>query len=57
MLPHVPRNIAFAQDQQSGLTATVLQGERTNPTGAMGLYQSVGMRADREYLAFRLPLR
>lgn len=48
---------AFAQDQQLGFSATVLQGDSTNPTGAMSLYESVGMRADREYLAYRLPLR
>lgn len=45
---------AFFHDQRNGLGSTLLHGDSTNPTGAMFLYQSVGMRTDREYLAYRL---
>jgi ribosomal protein S18 acetylase RimI-like enzyme len=45
---------AFYFDQENGLNTTLLHGDSTNPTGAMFLYQSVGMRQDREYLAYRL---
>lgn len=47
---------AFYWDQRNGLNSTLLHGDSTNPTGAMVLYQSVGMRTDREYLAYRLSL-
>ena len=47
---------AFWGDKQNGLNSTLLHGDSTNPTGAMVLYQSVGMRQDREYLAYRLSL-
>lgn len=45
---------AFAADARAGLSGTLLHGDSTNPTGAMRLYEQMGMRADREYLAYRL---
>lgn len=47
---------AFHRNQQRGLHGTLLHGDSTNPTGAMVLYESVGMRPDREYLAYRRTL-
>ena len=44
---------AFTADAAQGRRATLLHGDSTNPTGAMGLYEAMGMQADREYLAFR----
>lgn len=44
---------AFAEDARAGLVGTLLHGDSTNPTGAMRLYEQMGMQADREYLAYR----
>lgn len=47
---------AFAHDQKAGFAATTLHCDATNPTGAAHLYESVGMRRDQEYTAWRTPL-
>ena len=43
----------FTRDTEEGRIGTLLHGDSANPTGAMGLYESVGMKVDRVYLAFR----
>lgn len=45
---------AFIGDATDGMVGTLLHGDSTNPTGAMRLYEQVGMHPDREYLAYRL---
>lgn len=47
---------AFARDHSDGLNGTSLHCDATNPTGATQLYESVGMRRDQEYLAWRTRL-
>ena len=44
---------AFNRDRERGLRGTILHGDSSNPTGAMKLYESLGMRQDREYVAYR----
>lgn len=44
---------AFARDFSLGRIGTLLHCDATNPTGANRLYEGVGMRADRSYLAYR----
>ncbi|MCO5301046.1 MAG: GNAT family N-acetyltransferase [Candidatus Nanopelagicales bacterium] len=48
---------AMARDAAAGLTGTSLHCDATNPTGATALYESVGMRRDHEYVAWRTPLQ
>jgi ribosomal protein S18 acetylase RimI-like enzyme len=47
---------AFARDHAAGFSGTSLHCDATNPTGAAELYESVGMRRDQEYRAWRLSL-
>lgn len=47
---------AMARDAAAGLSGTSLHCDATNPTGATHLYESVGMRRDHEYVAWRTPL-
>ena len=44
---------AFNRDKGMGMQGTLLHGDSSNPTGAMKLYESVGMKTDRVYLGFR----
>jgi ribosomal protein S18 acetylase RimI-like enzyme len=44
---------AFNRDAHLGHKGTILHGDSSNPTGAMKLYESVGMKTDRIYLAYR----
>jgi ribosomal protein S18 acetylase RimI-like enzyme len=44
---------AFNRDKGLGMQGTLLHGDSSNPTGAMKLYESVGMKTDRVYLGFR----
>ena len=43
----------FKRDQERGMQGTILHGDSSNPTGAMKLYESVGMRTDRIYRGYR----
>lgn len=43
----------FLRDKNRGLRGTLLHGDSANPTGAMKLYSSVGMKTDRVYLGYR----
>ena len=43
----------FALDTKAGRIGTLLHGDSSNPTGAMVLYESVGMKVDRVYVAFK----
>lgn len=46
----------FAADAQSGMRGTLLDVDSQNTTGAVGLYQSVGMVASAEYVGFHRAL-
>ncbi|MBB5834517.1 GNAT family N-acetyltransferase [Kribbella italica] len=48
---------AFAQDAAAGRTGTILHVDTNNPTPALGLYLSVGMRAVLAIDAWRLVLK
>ena len=43
----------FARDTQDQRIGTLLHGDSSNPTGAMVLYESVGMKVDRVYVAYK----
>lgn len=45
---------AFHRDAGLGFTGTALHCDATNPTGATQLYESVGMRRDQNYVAWRV---
>lgn len=45
---------AFARDAALGHAGTALHCDATNPTGAAQLYESVGMRQDQRYVAWRV---
>lgn len=47
---------AFHRDAGLGFTGTALHCDATNPTGATQLYESVGMRRDQFYVAWRTGL-
>ena len=44
---------AFNRDSRLGNIGTILHGDSSNPTGAMKLYEHVGMVQDRAYVAYR----
>jgi mycothiol synthase len=44
---------AFNRDARFKMQGTLLHGDSSNPTGAMKLYESVGMHTDRVYVAYR----
>jgi ribosomal protein S18 acetylase RimI-like enzyme len=44
---------AFNRDARLGNLGTILHGDSSNPTGAMKLYEHVGMVQDRAYVAYR----
>jgi ribosomal protein S18 acetylase RimI-like enzyme len=44
---------AFNRDLRMGNIGTILHGDSSNPTGAMKLYENVGMVQDRAYVAYR----
>ena len=46
----------MADDVARGFISTILHVDATNPTGATGLYESVGMVADSEFVGFHRPL-
>jgi mycothiol synthase len=46
----------MADDIARGFISTVLHVDSTNPTGATHLYESVGMKADVEFVGFHRPL-
>jgi ribosomal protein S18 acetylase RimI-like enzyme len=46
---------SFAEFHSRGLRRVVLGVDATNPTGALGLYESVGMRAEHQGLRHELP--
>jgi ribosomal protein S18 acetylase RimI-like enzyme len=46
---------SFAAFHRRGLRRAVLGVDATNPTGALGLYESVGMRAEHQGLRHELP--
>jgi ribosomal protein S18 acetylase RimI-like enzyme len=46
---------SFAEFHRRGLRRAVLGVDATNPTGAVGLYESVGMRAEHQGLRHELP--
>jgi ribosomal protein S18 acetylase RimI-like enzyme len=46
---------AFAEFARRGLSKVGLSVDATNPTGARGLYRSVGMTVEHEDLRFALP--
>jgi ribosomal protein S18 acetylase RimI-like enzyme len=46
----------MADDMARGFISTILHVDATNPTGATRLYESVGMVADSEFVAFHRPL-
>lgn len=41
------------RDKARGMLGTILHGDSSNPTGAMKLYESIGMRTDRIYRGYR----
>lgn len=47
---------AFHRDAGLGFAGTSLHCDATNPTGATQLYESVGMRRDQQYVAWRAGL-
>jgi mycothiol synthase len=48
---------SFAEFHRRGIRKVVLGVDATNPTGALGLYESVGMTAQHEGLRYELPGR
>lgn len=46
----------MADDIERGFISTILHVDATNPTGATGLYESVGMVVDSEFVGFHRPL-
>jgi mycothiol synthase len=46
---------AFAEFHRRGFRKVVLGVDATNPTGALGLYESVGMKAEHRGLRYELP--
>jgi mycothiol synthase len=47
--------LAFAEFRRRGLPKAMLTVDATNPTGALGLYRSVGMVVEHEDLRYSLP--
>ncbi len=48
---------AFNRDARIGNVGTILHGDSSNPTGAMKLYEHVGMVQDRAYVAYRKSIK
>ena len=46
----------FADDRDRGRSGTLLHVDSANPTGAIRVYESAGMRVDQEYVFHRRPL-
>jgi ribosomal protein S18 acetylase RimI-like enzyme len=47
---------AFAEFRRRGLPKAGLSVDATNPTGALGLYESVGMTVEHEDVRYSLPV-